>query len=86
MEVLSPSNHTDDTIIKKATYEKFGIPEYWIINPSTKQAFIYVIEGSKYDLKGTYNFIEDEIKSEKFEGLLVNIKDIELYECSEFDF
>lgn len=86
VEVLSPSNHTDDTVIKKATYEKFGVPEYWIINPTTKQAFINVIEGSKYELKGTYNFKEDEIKSEKFEGLIVDIKGIELYESSEFDF
>lgn len=86
VEVLSPSNSTDDLIIKKAVYENFGVPEYWIVNPHTKQIFIYVIEGLKYDLKGTYNFLEDEIKSEKFDGLVVDIKDIELYEGDEFDF
>lgn len=86
VEVLSPSNSTDDLIIKKNAYEKFGVPEYWIVNPHTKQIFIYVIEDQKYELKGTYSFLEDEIKSEKFDNLIVDIKDIELYEGDEFDF
>jgi Uma2 family endonuclease len=86
IEVLSPNNSTDDLIIKKAAYEKFGVPEYWIVNPHTKQAFIYAIEREKYELKGTYNFLEDEIKSEKFQALIVDIKAVELYEADEFDF
>lgn len=86
VEVLSPSNSTDDTVIKKETYEKFGVPEYWIVNPNTKQIFIYSIEGTKYELKGTYNFLKDEIKSPRFEDLSIDIKDIELFEEDEFDF
>lgn len=39
-----------------------------------------------YDLNSIYNFIEDDIKLEKFEDLLVDIKGIELYEADEFDF
>ena len=73
-------------IFEKEIYEKFEVPEYWIVNPYTKQVFVYAIEGSRYDLKGTYEFIEDEIKSHKFENLIADIKDIELYEAGEFDF
>lgn len=86
VEILSPSNSTDDTIIKKAIYEKFGVPEYWIINPHTKQVFIHSIEEGKYELKRTYNFLEDDIRSYRFEDLNFDIKDIELYEEDEFDF
>jgi Uma2 family endonuclease len=85
VEVLSPSNHTDDTVIKKDAYEKFAVPEYWIANPHTKQVFVYALEGLKYELKGTYNFIKDCIKSVRFEGLVIDMKDIELYEEDEFD-
>lgn len=86
VEVLSPNNQTDDTVIKKETYERFGVQEYWIINPHTKQAFVYAIEEGRYKLDGTYNFIEEEIRSQKFQELIVDIKDIELYEAGEFDF
>lgn len=85
VEVLSPSNHTDDTVIKRETYEKFGVPEYWIVNPNTKQVFIYAIEGGRYELKTTCNFLEEEINSTKFENLIVDIKDIELYEEDDLD-
>lgn len=78
VEVLSPSNSTDDTEVKKQIYENFGVLEYWIVDPQMKQVFIHVIDGSKYELKGTYNFIEEEIKSIKFDNLVVDIKDIEL--------
>lgn len=85
VEVLSPSNHTDDTIKKKDLYEKYGIEEYWIANPSTKEIFIYSLVNDKYELKGEFNFLEEEIRSTRFEDLIVDIKDIELYEDDEFD-
>lgn len=44
------------------------------------------IEKEKYELKGIYNFLEDEIKSYKFQDLIADIKDVELYEADEFDF
>lgn len=32
-EVLSPSNSQKDTILKKQVYFRFGVKEYWIIDP-----------------------------------------------------
>lgn len=83
IEVLSPSNHTDDTVKKKEIYEKYGVPEYWIANPATKEIFIYSLINERYELQGEFNFLEEEIKSTKFENLVVDIKDIELYEGDE---
>lgn len=80
IEVLSASNSTDDTEKKKEIYRKYGIPEYWIINPETKEVFVYDLVNGVYSQVGVYNFLNDGIKSARFEDLVINIKDIELYE------
>lgn len=85
VEVLSPSNSTDDTEIKRETYRKFGVPEYWIASPMTKTVFVYGLENEHYELKGEYKFLEEEIKSSRFTDLVVDIKDIELFEDDEDD-
>lgn len=84
IEVLSPSNALDDTVKKKDIYEKFGVPEYWIADPSSKEIIIFGLENETYKLVGEYSFLEEEVKSNRLEGLIVNIKNIELYENDEF--
>ena len=38
VEVLSEGNKSHDLIKKKDLYQRFGIKEYWIIDPETKEA------------------------------------------------
>lgn len=33
VEILSPSTRKQDKIVKHQAYAKFGVPEYWIVNP-----------------------------------------------------
>lgn len=33
VEVLSPSNRTYDTLLKRDLYERLGVPSYWIVHP-----------------------------------------------------
>ena len=44
VEILSPSNSEDDTLIKKEIYENYGVPEYWIASPMSKKLFIYNLD------------------------------------------
>ncbi len=39
IEVLSPGNRKHDLVIKKNLYEKFGVKEYWIVDPMDKSVF-----------------------------------------------
>ncbi|MCB2299464.1 Uma2 family endonuclease [Clostridium tagluense] len=85
VEVLSPSNSEDDTIKKKDIYENFGVPEYWIASPMSKKVYVYNLEDNRYKLAGEYKFLEEDIKSSRFDDLLVDIKNIDLFEYNEDD-
>jgi Uma2 family endonuclease len=48
IEVLSKGNETNDTIKKFALYERFGVKEYWIVEPTTKLATGYALVDERY--------------------------------------
>lgn len=48
IELLSPGNKSHDTVKKKILYEKFGVKEYWIIDPQTKESIGYTLDGKVY--------------------------------------
>lgn len=63
VEVISPDSRSYDTQTKKHDYERFGVGEYWLIDPE-KDAFTF------YQLKGT-SFIEIQPHAEVFESSIV---------------
>ena len=48
IEVLSPTNAKHDTMRKKALYEKFGVKEYWIVDPDTRHATGFMLTEKSY--------------------------------------
>jgi Uma2 family endonuclease len=74
-EIVSPGSYDKDTVVKKAIYERYRVPEYWIVLPEFKTIEILTIENDKYK---RYSFAELEgvVTSKVIEGLQVNVKDI----------
>ncbi len=48
IEVLSPGNKKYDSVKKKKLYEKFGVKEYWLVDPETKIANGFLMKGQIY--------------------------------------
>ena len=75
IEVISKGTAQHDRKTKKKLYEKFGVKEYWIVDPKSEYVEIYVWE------KGVYNLVtvaedNDEFQSTVLEGFKMNVKDI----------
>ena len=49
VEILSPGNKDHDLITKKDLYEKFGVKEYWVIDPETKLALGFALKENRYE-------------------------------------
>jgi len=47
-EVLSPSTASHDQIIKLPVYERAGVPEVWLIQPTDRTLTIYRLEDGRY--------------------------------------
>ena len=74
IEVLSLSTASHDFVTKKRLYEKNKIKQYWIVNPKTKDIYVYKIQDNgKYGEPEEYKK-EDKIKVEDFEGLGIDLK------------
>ena len=48
LEVLSDGTSWKDETIKLDLYERFGVKEYWILNPVTKLLLVYLLQDKKY--------------------------------------
>ena len=48
VKVLSSGNSDHDLKKKKSLYEKFGVKEYWIVDPQTKEAIGFELQNEVY--------------------------------------
>lgn len=70
IEVLSPSTSRNDRVKKYNTYQKFGVTEYWIVDPLNETVEIYVLDEGTYMRWNAYGR-EDTIKSNQFEDIAI---------------
>jgi Uma2 family endonuclease len=48
IEILSPGNRNHDLRRKKSLYQRFAVPEYWVIDPIANESIGYQIQDGKY--------------------------------------
>ncbi len=53
VEILSESTGGRDKTIKKKTYERFGVKEYWLADPQYRTVDQFVLQEGRYELAAT---------------------------------
>ena len=58
IEILSPSTSSKDLNEKYFLYEKFGVKEYWIVEPSEQIVLVYSLKSGKYE--NTFRYTKED--------------------------
>jgi len=74
VEVVSPSNAEHDYIDKLSVYMRYGVREYWIVDPETKQIYVYA-KGKRGIIIHSF---EDEVKVGIFGDFEIDFKELKL--------
>lgn len=75
VEILSPSTGEKDKVKKKSNYERFGVPEYWIVDPVHRVVDQYVAVEGKYALYGTYG-VSGLLRSPRFACISIRMEEL----------
>lgn len=54
IEILSNSNRNYDIQVKYRYYERYGVREYWLVDPRDQSIAVYVLEQGRYQLLGDF--------------------------------
>jgi Uma2 family endonuclease len=74
VEILSPSTTKHDCKTKFDLYEKFGVREYWIVDPHKKTVQIFLLQpDGKYNAGQKYEY-HQKAPVHIFEGLVIDLK------------
>ena len=77
VEIVSPGreNARRDRVVKRQVYGKFGVKEYWIIDPEKRAIEIYQLKKHTLVLVGT-KMDEDDISTSTLPDLVFKAKDV----------
>ncbi|MFN8441418.1 MAG: Uma2 family endonuclease [Caldilineaceae bacterium] len=70
VEVISPSSIRLDRHIKFDAYERYGVAEYWLVDPKARLVEVYTWQRGEYALWGQYTE-DDIVTSQLLEGLAI---------------
>ena len=75
VEIISKGTGKHDRVDKFQQYEKFGVSEYWLVDPANQAVQVYFLEDKQYVLQ---QFQEDEglVKSKFLGGFEIDLNDI----------
>ncbi len=74
IEVVSPSTSSRDYMYKLSNYFEYGVREYWIVNPSTKQVSVY---SKTEEEMAVYTYTFDEaVKVSIFDDLTIDFNEV----------
>jgi Uma2 family endonuclease len=77
VEVLSPSNRRYDEVKKRDLYERFGVAEYWIVDPELETVKVYRLAQETYGRPSLLSRRDgDSLSSPLLPGLTLPLADV----------
>ena len=70
VEVISPSSIRLDRTVKFDAYERYGVMEYWLVDPKARLIEVYTWARGEYALFGQYTG-DDIVMSKLLDGLQI---------------
>jgi Uma2 family endonuclease len=49
VEILSPGTRRRDLAVKRDLYARFGVQEYWIVDPDARSVTVFALAGDRYE-------------------------------------
>ena len=71
IEIISESNRAHDTKLKFGYYERYGVREYWLVDPREQSIAVYALEDGRYELLGEFR-AGDLVRTRVLAGLELN--------------
>ena len=80
VEILSPSNSAHDLAVKRELYARYGVPEYWILDP-VRETVLALTNPVVNDSVGEYatealHQAGDTVTTDRIPGLAIAVADI----------
>jgi Uma2 family endonuclease len=75
VEITSPGQEKRDTDVKFAIYQRYGVREYWIVNPKLRQISVYALQDAAFVLIGHFT-PEQTFTSPVLNGALIDVGQI----------
>lgn len=76
VEILSPSNQSHDLVTKFNLYMKYGVKEYWIVNPMLHTITVYALNDEKMYEQHDMKTETGAVTSKLFAGLSVDLTNL----------
>lgn len=73
VEILSPRTDELDRKLKVKLYEKFGVKEYWLVDPEKKEVEILSLTQGGYSSFGVF---KESLSSPLLKGLKLNLQEV----------
>ena len=75
VEILSPSTADYDRTVKRELYERYGVPEYWLVDPYAKTITILRLGADGYNAYAVYGE-GDALSSPTLAGFSMNLSEL----------
>lgn len=72
VEIRSPSTGNRDWTIKRDLYARYGVKEYWVVDPVGRQVWVMALGNEGFDEIGSYG-AGDVLTSPTLEGLSIDL-------------